>query len=375
VQRRATRKHRGAREEVAGRRYTVAGSAVLGAVAYARARGIETRAVLEAAGLHPAALAGSDARAPQAAYNAVFDELTARSGDADFGLHFAERLDLDAFHVVGYVAARSETFGRALERIAALSRLVHDAGRFDVERDADQVLVHPGCRGLVHEFPRQVAEFATASTVVLGRRITGQSWRPRRVEFRHPRPSRVSEHVRIFGIEPRFDRPETAIALDPALLDLPIRSADAGVAGWLDAYAREALARLPKDSDDIVAQVKRAVVVGLERGSMPDLVAIAAQLAITPRTLQRRLTALGTRFADVADGARREMAERWLSDPRISSKEIAFLAGFADPSNFHRAFRRWTGTTPDAWRAHAARLAPEAKRVSRRATPRRPRRT
>ena len=328
----------------------MAGAAVLGALSYARARGVDAGGALEAAGLEPAALAGPDARAPQAAYNRVLEELAARSGDPDFGLHLAERLDLDAFHVLGHVAARSATFGEALGRIAAFSRLLHDAGGVEVEREGSEVRVHPGCRGLEHEVPRQVAELSAASVVVLGRKLTTRSWSARRVEFRHRAPPRVSEHVRIFGVEPRFARPETLVVLEPRVLDLPLPGADPGVAAWLEAYAREALARLPAPAEELAGRVRREAALALQRGAPVGIGAVAARLALTPRTLQRRLADGGDTFAALADAARRELSERWLADPHLSLAEVAFLAGFADPSNFHRAFRRWTGLSPAAWR-------------------------
>jgi AraC-like DNA-binding protein len=80
---------------------------------------------------------------------------------------------------------------------------------------------------------------------------------------------------------------------------------------------------------------------------------VAGALRLTPRTLQRRLAAEGQPFASVVDGIRRAQAERWLR-VGTSIAETSFLVGYSEPRAFHRAFKRWIGTTPEAWRLEAA---------------------
>ena len=74
---------------------------------------------------------------------------------------------------------------------------------------------------------------------------------------------------------------------------------------------------------------------------------------MSERSLQRRLEAEGTRFAALVDAVRKDLALRYLADPRLALGEVAYLLGFAEPSPFHRAFKRWTGTTPAAMRRGA----------------------
>jgi AraC-like DNA-binding protein len=132
------------------------------------------------------------------------------------------------------------------------------------------------------------------------------------------------------------------VELEAAALDL----------GILDAYARDVIAKLPAD-DDLVSSVERAVASAMSRG-VPDIDAIATQLGVGSRTLQRRLAEAETGFQELVDTVRRSYAERYLADNRLAITEVAFLVGFSEPSNFHRAFRRWTGTTPAAYRARLA---------------------
>lgn len=335
--------------------FTVAGSAISGLVRYAGARGVrDAGAIAEDHGLSLSTLDRADARAPQQAYNALFEALAARAADPDFGLHFAEALDLDAFDVVGHLAAKSATLGEALDRVARYSRIVHDGGRFEIDSNGARALVFPGCRGLIHQVPRQVAEFSAASVITLARVATGAPIVPVAVELRHPRPSRITEHRRVLQVEPSFGAAENVIVLDRAALDLKIVSQERAVAAYLDAYARDALTRLPPEEEDLASKVQRLVVTELARGDT-SATRIGKLLGMHPRTMQRRLAELDTSLAALVDEARASLARRYLADDRLAVGEIAFLLGFSDPSNFHRAFRRWTGVTPAAFREAAQR--------------------
>lgn len=313
-------------------------------------------ALLLEVGVSEATLASPDARVPQEAYNVLWDRVTLLSGDDDLGLHSAEHLDLDAFHVVGHLAARSETFGQALDRLSQYSRIIHDAGRVEYEVRGDEVAIFPGCRGLPHAVPRPVAELSAAAVMILGRQMTGEKIAPVSLDFRHARPQSTREHRRIFGIEPRFDCPENVISFEARVLELRLQKPPEGFVTYLEAYAKEALAKLPPDEEDFASTVQRMIIADLTRESAGDVSAerIAKRLAMHERTLQRRLESEGTAFQSLFDEARRGLAERYLREQRLAVSEIAFLLGYSDASNFHRAFRRWTGMTPATYRGSVA---------------------
>jgi len=79
---------------------------------------------------------------------------------------------------------------------------------------------------------------------------------------------------------------------------------------------------------------------------------IARQLGITVRTLNRHLADTGSSFLQIRDELLRERAETLLREGHLPIAEVSYLVGYAEPSTFHRAFRRWTGQTPSQWRAH-----------------------
>ena len=80
---------------------------------------------------------------------------------------------------------------------------------------------------------------------------------------------------------------------------------------------------------------------------------VASALAVSPRTLQRRLDADGLTFSGVLDGVRKRRAQELLTDGALSVQEVAYLLGYSEPRAFHRSFRRWTGSSAGAWRRGA----------------------
>ena len=95
------------------------------------------------------------------------------------------------------------------------------------------------------------------------------------------------------------------------------------------------------------------VELALQQEGVPTLEQVAKRLATSERTLRRRLEEGGTSFRNLLDETRAELARSYVRDRRLPLTEVAFLLGFSEPSAFHRAFKRWTDTTPSAWRQRA----------------------
>jgi AraC-like DNA-binding protein len=115
----------------------------------------------------------------------------------------------------------------------------------------------------------------------------------------------------------------------------------------LKAHARDVEARLP--ADDFLSTLQGAIVSSMHQGD-PSIGCVATRLGLTSRTLQRRLESDGLVFQKVLEDLRHEMALRYLDSSRLSITEVSQLLAYADASAFGRAFRRWTGHSPAAFR-------------------------
>jgi len=99
-----------------------------------------------------------------------------------------------------------------------------------------------------------------------------------------------------------------------------------------------------------VSHVVRRRIREASHGPLPEMASVAAALAMSPRTLQRRLAGQRTTYRRLLSEVREDLACQHLAESRLSIAEIAFLLGFADVTSFHRAFKRWTGQTPRTYR-------------------------
>ena len=105
---------------------------------------------------------------------------------------------------------------------------------------------------------------------------------------------------------------------------------------------------MPRE-DELLASVRRAIAESMRDGD-PRLVRVAKKVAMSSRTLQRRLNEYGVDFKKLADDTRRRFALSYLRDRKQTLTEVAYLLGYSDLSAFNRAFKRWTGSTPMKYR-------------------------
>lgn len=145
----------------------------------------------------------------------------------------------------------------------------------------------------------------------------------------------------------RFDMPGNQFRFSAALLDTPIRTANPVTARMVIEQCDQEMARL--GLTESLANRVRALLDGRD-GLYPTLGELAAELHVSTRTLKRRLATERSSFRDLLDEVRQRDSQRLLLDPGRSIEEVALRVGYPDPSNFRRAFRRWTGLSPSAYR-------------------------
>lgn len=184
------------------------------------------------------------------------------------------------------------------------------------------------------------------------RQVTGVELRPTEVHLPYPTPDETSVYERTFGAPVIFGERDASLTLRNEDLDRPVVQADPGLISYLDRFADEVQKGLA-NRGSATEQVRRTIWTELSSGH-PSLARIARRMGTSTRSLQRRLSEENTTFAELLDELRRTMALRLLDDPNLAIYEIAFLLGYSEPSTFFRAFRRWQGTSPQAYRQKIA---------------------
>ncbi|ERI52627.1 AraC family transcriptional regulator [Pseudomonas sp. NPDC077649] len=325
-----------------------------GLVDHLQRQGIAPAALLAHAQLAPEVLGQRDQRIAASAYLSLLGEGVRLSGDDCLGLHLGEAVRPGYYGVLGYLIMSCATLADALHRQARYAALVGNLGLVGLDdeppRPGGEPLVAHSWQPLLAQQQRQLSEETLAGWVSFGRWISGLDIPPSEVRFQHPAPADTSEHERIFRCPVLFGQADNALVFPKRLLAVPLGQADAQVRLMLDAYADRLLGEL-RQGHSVLDRARLELARQLpEQG--PDLEAIASALALSPRTLQRRLREGGLSFSQLVDETRQQLALHYLRDPALGLAEIAFLVGFSEPGSLARAFRRWTGASPGEYRRH-----------------------
>ena len=198
-----------------------------------------------------------------------------------------------------------------------------------------------------------VSEEFLASLMVYGRALLGQDFAPLRVEFRHTAPLYIDEYLHIFGADVRFGGLHNRMVLARHWMDVRLPNHHA-------LALRQALDLLEQESTqlhekmDLIQAVERAIFRDLQRS---QLAKVASDLNMSGRTLRRRLIEHGLTFEGLREQVRRARTMSLLGNPSLTLERITEEVGYSDVRSFRRAFKRWAGLSPSAFRGEGRGLA------------------
>lgn len=273
-----------------------------------------------------------------------------RHGLARFLVPATEAFHVSSLGVVGLACKTLATVGEALRCHGRFQHLTNRTARYDTRIDGDVVWLEETRFGPERPGKRVLSDYTTMIAVrLLSLLVDGpvpvvgaRSCRPTIPVAERP----VLEGF--LGVPVATGSPHAALGLPADWLSTPVARADPELAAYFRDVLRRA-APTPDDDDAWLTTVRTAIQARLP-GSEVSLAVVARDLATSVRTLQRRLGERGRTFADVRAETQRSLAEGYLADPGLGLAEVAWLLGYQTDTSFHRAFRRWTGTTPTEWR-------------------------
>ncbi|HEY5961303.1 MAG TPA: AraC family transcriptional regulator, partial [Polyangiaceae bacterium] len=267
------------------------------------------------------------------------------------GLHAIQGISRESFDVFSYIVAASPTLGDAVARAARYFRLITDSGAFVLERDGAAVWWHYRPANAATAACHQDSLFALTVSMAHFRLWLDPAFAPREVRFPFPKFVATDELEAYFGTPMVFATDRCAFRFDASDLDRPQRLADPQLAAFLERYAEDALAALP-EAGRVSSQVREILAKGLPDGEV-SLKTVAKKLAMSERSLQRRLGSENTTLLQITDDLRRELASDYLKRKELSVSDVAYLLGFSATPPFFRAFKKWTGQTPGEYRQAA----------------------
>jgi AraC-like DNA-binding protein len=328
---------------------TIQAVATAGILEHTRQNGGDVSAVLRQAHLTLDDFIRPEKRLPLPSFVRLIESASRATGDEWFGAHLGQVCPLGALGLPGHIATLAPTVQQALESFAHHYPLLGDATDVQLQLDEDRCSFT--YRVLDEEsWPRrQDAEQVITMVVSLIRGWVDPRWAPELVWFEHRAPGNAAEIERILGCPVRFNCATNTVWFDAAGATRPTPSADQASFQLLSWFA-ETVPGQPRPARSLTDQVLAAIgsCANLGDGSVEP---VARSLGLQARTLQRRLRAVNTSFHDLHERYRQAQAAKLLEVSELSPKEIAHRLGYANPSSFIRAFRRWTLTTPARFRA------------------------
>ena len=277
-------------------------------------------------------------------------ERVAGAHDPELPFRYAEAIQPDDLGALGLALKTAPTVADALGRLVRYVLVLSDTLEYELlDEPSGRVFALTG-RPHHRRGAALANECALAAVTSALRSIVGARLVPTEVTFRHLAPADDTPHLAYFGCPVSFEAPLDGIHLDAEMLGRATLLADEGLSTYLLAQLDDLRARASERS--LVTDVRSAIIDALPEGQ-PSKSQVARRLGMSERTLHRRLADDGESFQDLVTGARQEAAESLLGSGRHSVVEVAFLAGFSDQTAFTRAFKRWTGFTPAAFRERA----------------------
>jgi AraC-like DNA-binding protein len=269
-------------------------------------------------------------------------------GDPSVALDLPAALDWPNYHVVELAARTSPNLRAAFEQVVRYASLIYAYLVFSLEEKDGELRIRHRQR-IVDVGGRFGNEYALAATLFYARRYTGIEVTPRRVWFAHREPPNLAELRRFFATrDVDFGRADSGLAFSASDGLRPCVAPDSRLLHTFERLAEAELRERPAPSD-FIGQV-RAELGRIFLAGAPDASRLARRMKLSTRTLQRRLEERGTTFSAEVDAARRDLACELLRDRSLATAEVAYRLGFSDPAAFTRAFKRWEGMTPSAYR-------------------------
>jgi AraC-like DNA-binding protein len=327
----------------------VASHFVAALLAPAQQRGLDTAALLRQAGIDPGSLAAPDSRVAAGAYAALMRAVAQAEGDEFFGRD-SRRMKPGSFAMLCHAVIGCKDLQRALARSLRFYGLLLDdlSGSLQQADGQLRLVLQPtaGARPDLFAHENLLLFLHRLACWLVNRRIPVLA-----LGLAFPRPDHAAEYRLIFGVEAECRQSSSFLAIDARFGSLPVLRGEAALKEFL-ALAPETLFVRYRPSHGTMQRVRRHLA-GIAPSDWPDFARLARSLGMSASTLHRRLAAEDGSFQAIKDQLRRDRAVALLRAGGSSVMAVAEDLGFADASAFHRAFRKWTGVAPGAFRASA----------------------
>ena len=314
-------------------------------------KGVSESALLENTGINPDAFSDPKALLTYQQIIILTNNLLELCNDPTLGLVLGNRININQFGMLGYAILSCANLRQALKLGLKYHVLVDPAFNFEVNEQDDTTSIRLTSHIPIKSIYNLLCDVFLTNFISLAQFLTGLDIMPREIHINRPKPVHAEEYQSFFPNCPiHWDQSRTEIIIDSSLLDTQTTLADEATAKMAESQCAEILSRIgPLVREGIVVKVRRILL--SNPGHFPPIEAVASRLATSTRTLSRSLQEVSSSYQKILDEVRKEMAIEYLKTSGLPIEEIAALIGYNDPSNFRKAFKRWTGQPPSYYRA------------------------
>ena len=319
-------------------------------VQFAGSYGVEALSLTKPLGITSSVLDDPDQRITLTQLDQLWQLAVSRTHDPYLGLHLGEQFDPNALGVVGYLMQNSPHLGEALQQVLRYGKLIGDVLDIRLSQKEGGVMITfvpvPAWQILSAVSLRQSVEYDMAFALRCFQTLTGQPLLPSCVSFAYE-AAEPAVYEQTFQCQVRFGQGENTMVFDPQYLQLPIVNVHNQLLDTLEQFA-QALLRQLTQQESTSQRVKQSTIRGIGKETL-TVEQVANELAMSKRTLQRKLREEGSSFQKITDEVRVALALNYLREGNLSIGETAYLTGFSEAAAFHRFFKQQTGQTPQQY--------------------------
>lgn len=315
------------------------------ALSAAYAKGLNTQIILNKAGIPAELLMSPKARVPVTTYAQLWIELANAMNDEFFGMD-SHPMRRGSYKLLTKLVSTAETLQKALYDILKFFNFVLDDmhGELIREQEKAYLVIHD------HEQPKRMFTYATFLILVHGLMcwLVDQRIGLNTIMVRCAKPNDIQDYLVRFGEDIQFNAEINRVEFDAHYLDIKIKKDKKALYDFLEQTPQNLLVRFK--NENALSVLIRRYLLKLHPAQWPELKDVAHQLNISEATVQRRLKHEGVSYQQIKNEIRCDIAVQRLSKTNDSIQDISEDLSFHDPSAFHRAFKKWTGVSPGAYR-------------------------
>ncbi|GAA6152237.1 AraC family transcriptional regulator [Pseudoteredinibacter isoporae] len=271
----------------------------------------------------------------------------AHTGDKNLGITSAHLCQPVHWHALGLAMLCSASISEAIARLVQFREILTNVVTLNMVRDEQSVCLHMKTKIPIEDVGLEVVDFGFAGLLTLCRSIFPDDVKPSRVCLQRPDPESPDAFEDFYGCPVHFGGEQHELEFPLAVADRVLDYSDPQLAARQDDLAQDYIQRIVQSS--AILKTQDAIKELLPQGE-PCQQLIAERLCLSPRQLQRQLQKEGSNFTALLRDVRMELAKQYLQQQYRPITEVALLLGFADHSNFTRAFKSWFDCTPTEFR-------------------------